>query len=410
MIDATKVKYNVIVVTSAGKHIDITNAVKSLGWEENEGQLAMKLSFELYNTKIDGATISSQVKIGCLAAVKASWGSGSGIVAYCKITEAETTYTGSSNIFKVTAYDCLYDMQKSSDNIYYDSGKKTKNVLKAILKSWSLTISKYTGPNVSHSTLVYKNKTIADITLDILDAAKKKGGCQAVIRANQGKIEILKVGTNSNVYCFNRDNTITSKYKISTANLVTRVKIYSSIKDSDRTKLEETVNGKTKYGIRQKIVSKSSSSENTSDAKKEAQEILSEKGSPEEARTFESPDIPEVRKGDKICYTSGKTDTYYIIKSIQHDADKGTMTMKVEKYNESKVNGTTASSSSKSSTTMKVTANSGLNIRDAANGTIIATMPHGVECSWDGKTDGNWYHITYGSVTGWSYKSWLQKV
>ena len=34
MVDVTKVSYKVIVVTSQNKHIDITNAVKSLGWED----------------------------------------------------------------------------------------------------------------------------------------------------------------------------------------------------------------------------------------------------------------------------------------------------------------------------------------------------------------------------------------
>lgn len=407
MVDVTKISYNVIVVTSKGKQIDITNAVKSLGWEENEGQLAMKLSFELYNAQFEGEAISSIVKIGCLAAVKANWSSGHGIVAYCKIVEAEANKTGNANVFKVTAYDCLYDMQKSSDNVYYGSGKKTKSLLQSILKSWSLEISKYTGPNVSHSTIVYKNKTIADIILDILECAKKKGGCQTVVRSDNGKIQILKVGSNENVYCFNTENCISSKHKVSTTNLVTRVKIYATVKNSDKTRLEETVNGNTQYGIRQKIVSKSSNSEKAKDAKKEAKNILQEKGSPEETRTFESPDVPEIRKGDKICYTYGKTDTYYIVKSIQHNADKGKMTMKVEKYKENVVNG---SSGNGKGTPMKVTAKNGLNIRKKPNGSILETMPKGSKCTWNGRKDGNWYYVTYKNVSGWSHKAWLKKV
>ena len=330
MVDVTKVSYKVIVVTSQNKHIDITNAVKSLGWEENEGQLAMKLSFELFNVKYAGSNISSIVKIGCLVAVKASWGSGKGIVAYCKIVEAETSQTGSENIYKVTAYDCLYDLQKSSDNVYYVSGKKTKNLLTDILASWSLKISKYTGPDVCHSAIVYKNKTLADIVLDILDLAKKKGGCQAVVRSVKGKIEIVRVGSNENVYCFNKDNSISNSHKVSTAELVTRVKIFSTIKNSEKTKLEETVNGNIKYGIRQKVISKSKS-DKIGDAKKEAQTILNEKGKPTDTRSFVAPDVPEIRKGDKICYSFGKKDAYYIVKSVQHNADKCTMTMKAEK-------------------------------------------------------------------------------
>ena len=410
MIDVTKVEYHVIVVTADSKQIDITNAVKNLSWEENEGQLAMKLSFDLYNAVFNGAKLSSAVKIGCLAAVKAKWGSGSGVVAYCKITEVETSITGKEEMFRVTAYDCLYDMQKSSDNIYYSSGKKTKSALTEILKSWSLQISEYTGPNITHSALVYKNKTIADIVLDILDLAKKKGGCKAIIRADRGKVAILKEGSNSNVYCFGRDNSTSSKFKRSTANIVTRVKIYSTIKNSEKTKLEKTVNGKTEYGIRQKIISKSSSEKN-SDAEKEAKEILEENGSPEDTRTFECPDVPEIRKGDKICYTSGSTDTYYIVTSIQHNGNSAKMTMKVSTYKENANGGGggNGNGNGNGNTTMIVTAKSGLNLREKANGKILLTMPKGSKCVWDGKTSGNWYHVTSKGTSGYAYKSWLKK-
>lgn len=394
---------------SSGEKINLTDAVEDLGWQENEGELAMKLTFNLYNAKHNGKAVSSLLGIGCLVAVKANWGSGSGTVAYCKIQEAERVNTGKDYSYKVTAYDCLYDMQKSQDNVYYASGKRTKTVLTAICKNWSLTVNKYTGANVKHSTLVYKNKRLSDIILDILDLAKKKGGGESILRASEGKIQILKIGSNADVYVFTTDNTVTHKFKRSTADMVTRVKIYSTSSGSDKTKIEATVNGKTKYGIRQKLVSKSKS-ETLKDAKKEAKEILEEDGSPEDTRTFEAPDIPPIRKGDKICWRSGSSDTYFVIKSIQHDADKGKMTMKVKPYKESSSGSSSSSSKSGSNgTKMKVTANSGLNLRQKPNGKILLTMKKGTTCTWNGKIDGNWYHVTYNSTTGYAYKSWLKK-
>lgn len=328
MIDVANVSYNVIVVTENNAHIDITNAVESLGWEENDGELAMKLTFDLFNAELNGSRISSVVKIGCLVAVQARWGSGSGTVAYCKIIEAEVTNAGTDHKFRVVAYDCLYDLQKSQDNVYFPSGKKTKYILTAILKSWSLKIDKYTGADVKHSKVLEKNKNLSDIILSILSDAKKKGGTTSIIRADKGKIQILKVGSNSDVYVFTESNSTSMKNKRSVADIVTRVRVVSSSKSSSKAKIEATVNGKTEYGIRQKIVTKSKS-EKLSDAKKEAKEILSEKGNPQDTRELAAPDVPCIRKGDKVCVSFGK-ETYYIVKSIQHNANKKLMTMKLD--------------------------------------------------------------------------------
>lgn len=43
------------------------------------------------------------------------------------------------DVFNVVAYDNLFNLQKSSDNVYFASGKKTKSILTAIFKSWGIT-------------------------------------------------------------------------------------------------------------------------------------------------------------------------------------------------------------------------------------------------------------------------------
>ena len=81
MIDISKVTYDVIVITEKKVQLNITQAVESLGWEEEEDELAMKITFEMYNATYDGSKLSSLIKIGCVVGVKASWGSGKGFVA-----------------------------------------------------------------------------------------------------------------------------------------------------------------------------------------------------------------------------------------------------------------------------------------------------------------------------------------
>ena len=59
MIEISKVSYDVIVVTEKNLQLNITQAVEDLGWEENEDELAMKISFDMYNATYNGSQLSS---------------------------------------------------------------------------------------------------------------------------------------------------------------------------------------------------------------------------------------------------------------------------------------------------------------------------------------------------------------
>lgn len=329
-VDVSKVKYKVYATTSSGQTLNITQAVQGLGWEEGEDEIAMKMTFELYNATYNGKKLSSLIKIGCVVRVKANWGSGSGVVATGNIVSCERSTTKSAEIFSIDARDNLFCLQKSQDNVYYEAGKGTKSAISAVFSSWGISLSKYTGPNVTHAKLVYKNSYVSDIIRDILDEAKKKGGCKAIVRSTQGKVSVEKVGGNTEVYYFTAKNSISSKHKVSIVDLVTRVKIVASQKEEGLPKVEAVVNGKTTYGVFQRIVNHASS-DSLSDAKTTAQEMLDEKGSPDETCTVESPDVPPVRKGDKVHLKVGALNGNYIVKSIQHNAASGKMTMQVEK-------------------------------------------------------------------------------
>lgn len=330
MINVNNVSYTVIVITEKKLQLNITQAVEELGWEENEDELAMKTHFNMYNALYNKERLSSLVKINSVVVVKAYWGSGKGIVAMGNIVECERKVSKSDDVFNVVAYDNLFNLQKSSDNVYFASGKKTKSILTAIFKSWGITISKYTGPNVAHKKILLKNKKLGDIIREVLDEAKKKGGGAAIVRSTESKVQVIAKGSNTDIYHFSGDVSSQVSHKISIANLVTRVKIVSSGKSDEAAKVEATVNGKTQYGVFQTIITHSKS-DKLDDAKKEAKEILEEKGSPKVTSKLIAPDIPCVRKGDIIHAKVGSLNGYYLINSIQHNAKNGQMTMDVKK-------------------------------------------------------------------------------
>ena len=137
-----------------------------------------------------------------------------------------------------------------------------------------------------HAKTLYKNEYLSDITADLLDTAHKQGGPKAFLRAAKGSVSVLPLGGNETIYHFDEDTTLeVTQDKISTQNLVTRVKVVGKEDSSGRQAAEAIIDGKTEYGI---------------------------------------------RKGDKIHAATRSRTGFFLVKSIQHNAANGSMTMGVE--------------------------------------------------------------------------------
>lgn len=330
MIDISKIKYRLVVMTESKKQYNIKEFVEDLGWEENDGELATRISFTAKNEKTSAGLISSLAKPGCLVGVFATDGSIDEEVARGYVTDWKPLLSGSKDKVDITCYDELYNLEESQDLIYYSSGIGTKSAITQIFDNWQIPTEKYDGPDVTHGKLAYKTESLADVLLDILDDAKKKGGGDAFIRAAKGKVSVLQWGSNKTVYHFEVDNTKQVSHKMSTAGMITRVKVIGQEDDDGRSSVEAVVNGQTKFGIRQKIYVRGKD-DSVSDAQSAAQDIINEKGQVDEEITVQSPDIPFVRKGDLVHITAGTLNDYYFVKGIRHDADSMSMTMDLKK-------------------------------------------------------------------------------
>ena len=330
MIDISKIKYRLVVMTESKKQYNIKEFVEDLGWEENDGELATRISFTAKNEKTSAGLISSLAKPGCLVGVFATDGSIDEEVARGYVTNWKPLLSGSKDKVDITCYDELYNLEESQDLIYYSSGIGTKSAITQIFDNWQIPTEKYDGPDVTHGKLAYKTESLADVLLDILDDAKKKGGGDAFIRAAKGKVSVLQWGSNKTVYHFEVDNTKQVSHKMSTAGMITRVKVIGQEDDDGRSSVEAVVNGQTKFGIRQKIYVRGKD-DSVSDAQSAAQNIINDKGQVDEEITVQSPDIPFVRKGDLVHITAGTLNDYYFVKGVRHDADSMSMTMDLKK-------------------------------------------------------------------------------
>jgi len=330
MIDLTKLKYRVVVMDESGNQYNIKDFIQNLGWEENENEISVRSSFTVRNDNTSKGYLSSIIKPGCLVGIFATDGGPlDEEVARGYVETWNSVEKNSGNNLKCTCYDELYKLQKSQDNRYFPSGTGTKSALQGIFDDWEIPQGEYEGPNASHGKLVYNNKYLSDMILELLDDAVKKGEEKCIIRASKGYTNVIPRGSNETVYVFRVDNTQSFNQIISTANLITRVKVVGQAEDEGKRSVDATLNGETKYGIRQRIYTRGSD-ETLSDANSAAQKILDGEGKIKKEMTVQSPDVPFVRKGDLIYVISGSESDYYYVKSIQHNADVYSMTMELE--------------------------------------------------------------------------------
>lgn len=326
MIDVSKIKYKIIAVLETGTQLDITGAAEDLGWEEGEGELALRTSFTVHDTTYNGQRLSDLLRPGCIVSVVADWGEGTQEVARGSIVDWDTSESGSSNTFAVIAYDELFNLQQSQDDRYITAGTGTKTALTALFADWGIPVKEYRGPDVPHAKTLFKGEYLSDISAQLLDAAVKQGAARSIIRSAGGAVSVLPEGSNSTIYCFSEDNNMTvAKDKVSTQTIVTRVKVVGKEDSDGRQPVEAIVDGKTEFGIRQRIYNRQED-DSLATATAAAQEIIDTEGNPQRTTSIQGPDVPPIRKGDMIHVDGARLKGYFIITSIQHNAAGGSMT------------------------------------------------------------------------------------
>lgn len=338
MINLANIKYYVVVMDASGNQYNIGDFVQNLGWEENEKEISMRLSFTVRNNETAKGYLSSLIKPGCLIGIFATDGVISEEVARGYVENWNQVEKNSENSLKCTCYDELYKLQKSQDNRYYPSGTGTKSAIQGIFNDWEILQGDYKGPNASHGKTVCNNKYLSDIILEFLDDAAKKGEKKCMIQAAKGYTSVIPWGSNETVYVFRVENTQSFSKNISTENLITRVKVVGQADKQGKHSVEATLNGAIQYGIRQRIYTRGKE-ETLSDANLAAQKILEDEGKIEKKMAVQAPDVPFIRKGDLVYIISSITSSYYYVKSIQHNAESYNMSMDLEYVESEEIGG-----------------------------------------------------------------------
>ncbi len=330
MIDIAKLTYRAYAVLSDGRQINIAGAMTAGGWNEGEGEISTRTTMTVANAKYEGKPLSSIITTGTIVVITADAGGGEKEVARGSVAEWGPSRSSGGHSLALTAYDELYNMQQSQDDRYIPAGTGTKSAILAMFTDWGIPVGEYQGPDKAHAKTIFKAQYLSDIILALLDDAEKHGADHYVVRASAGKVSILPVGSNEAIYHFAEDKNVTmTSDKISTASLVTRVKVMGLADADGKAAPEAIVDGLTDFGIRQRIYNRSAD-DTLETAKASAQAIIDKEGKPERSSTLVSPDVPFIRKGDKVHLDTAALSGYFIVKSVNHNIANRSMTMTVK--------------------------------------------------------------------------------
>lgn len=330
MIDVIKISYSLILLRPDGQRLDLQPFIRTLSWEENDGELAVRLEAELQNIQMpDGKWLHQLIPLGGRIFLYADWGSGQQEIFRGTVFSWDYR-TDPLGHFMVTAYDQLIYLTKSKDDRYYKTGMTAKAIIQDIAKAWGIPLGNIEGPDAALAKQVFRGDTLADMIFSVLDQAKKRGAGKWIVRSKQGKIDIIRPGQNSPVYCFTADTNVDSiEDRQDIEDLVTRVKIVGAENSEGRAPVVTQLDGRTEFGTLQEVVYQRQF-DTLAAAKSAAEDILSERGQPRHRRKVLAPDLPFLRKGDKVKVVAGTLNGYYIVSSIIHDVTNRIMVMEVE--------------------------------------------------------------------------------
>lgn len=334
MIDLRFIEYRVVAITPEGQQLDITASTTDLGWEEGEKEYAARISLKLYDAMYEGKRLSELVQPLTPVFVYAICNGESTEVIRGTIEEWSPTDSNGKLSLDITAYDEMKAMRQSQDDQYFTDGLTTKQIITTILDAWNVPYD-YQGPeNITHSKFVFRKNYISDMCQKVLADVKKQKGGVYFMRAKEGKVQIIPRGSNETTYHLDAyTNIIQTKDKFSTSGMVTRVKIVGKTKDEGRPPVEATIDRHTEYGVRQ-VILEHADKKTLEEVQKEANQILDEKSLIKRTTDLQGPDVPFLRKGDRIRIKSGSLSGYWFVKSIRHNAADGKMSLKIDEDKE----------------------------------------------------------------------------
>ena len=321
-----------IYVVDGGTKYDLSPLAVTLSFSDQKNQMAQSLTATIMNIQVNGRWLSSIIKVRQRVFVYANDGEKNEEVYRGYIWSRSYKSSLDDRELILKCYDNLIYFQQSEEAEYFSAGKSSSDVVSALCSKWGVQVE-YSYESITHEKLALRG-TLSDIILsDVLDLVKDRTGKKYVILSTKDKMQVKGLGQNSTVYkIMAKQNSIKTRSECTMDGMITKVVVLGKAGEDEREPVEATLTeGTDQYGTLQKIINRDEE-KSLADAKEEAQGILDENATPKWEYEVEAPDIPWIRKGDKVYVNAG--DIYQrtlivmsISRSISAKAKKMTLTV-----------------------------------------------------------------------------------
>lgn len=324
--------YSVYII-SGGTKYNLTPALTSIDRADPKGQIAQKVNLQFANVEVQGSHISSILQPRSRVFVYADDGSKDGEVFRGYLWTRNYKSSLDERDLKYTCYDNLIYLQESEESLYFSSGQSSKAIVSSICSKWGINLS-YSYESITHGKLPLRGNLYDILTEDILAPVRKRTKKKFVVLSDQDTMYVKPTGANTTIYQFLAGKNVTSTTSGWTMDgMITKVVIVGMANDDGKEPIEATVSGDTsQYGTLQKIQDRDEDT-TLSDAKLEAQYTIDENGTPKWEYEIVAPDVPWIRKGDKVYVHAGDiVQRNLIVASVDRKADnkRSQMTLTLE--------------------------------------------------------------------------------
>lgn len=316
-----------VAVQRGRQRLYVDDFVTDLNWEETRGQLAQRCSFTALNERAGDRRVAQLLTNGSDVRVFGGDPRAPGALeeVFRGTIFRNHSAWGSERTHEVTAYDSLFFWLMSEDDHYFRDGLTGKQMLTALARKWEIPIGRIDGPNVKLGKKAFRGLTIAAMGERILSDSRRHGGGRWTIRTDAGKLSVIRRARNRRAWRFEQDSMLSADIDRSIENLVTVVKIVGREKTGTKVLATATSELARDIGNLQRVVNRADF-RSPAAAKKAALQLLRSEGREEETRTVVAPDVPGLRRGDRVHIKGATMNGFYIAESVFHDAKNRTMT------------------------------------------------------------------------------------
>jgi len=330
MIDVSTIEYEVELTTEDGTHYLLNDALLNLQWEEQTDELAQRATITVANLQIGDSYLMSLAKINCILQISARWNDGGWQLVFSGAIWEWQYQNSTQKELTLTAYDRLICLQQSKDFRYYSAGMTTQAIIGDICGDWGIPISYKWEKSLTHEKKAFSGLAISDMVIELLEEVRQKTGEKYIAYFRGGELQIVGYGANGTVYRFDSTNTVSTTNKLTINDLVTRVKIIGRQENDGRAPVEDTVDGDIQYGVLQEIICRDTS-KTLEATRAEAESLIEHRGKPGETTQINAPDLPFLRRGDKVEVEAGNLIGFFFVEGVSHNGTTRQMTLTVTK-------------------------------------------------------------------------------